>query len=322
LIALVGFAFLFRLYVLQVNSGVVPDANLYYYFAKELSLNHELLPVEWPNHHMGFPIFLSYLFRVFPDNQFLIQKLVSILFSLASVPLVYSLAKSFKLDSKWAMVASALFAFEPRSLIISTYGLTDPMFIFLLLGSIVLARKNHTVFACAICILAAIVRIEAVFGFIIIFYQHFVNHKLSDRSLIEFGVSCLVISLPIIFILGSYPVVSERIFAKFTYEYGYIESYAVKNGLESFYKFINSFVYFGWSTFPMFIWFIPFGLYVYRNKTLCFYGLILLLPGLWAYFDAYDLRYFMPVIPVLSIVSAYGLRFLFHGKRNIISVEY
>jgi len=47
---------------------------------------------------------------------------------------------------------------------------------------------------------------------------------------------------------------------------------------------------------------------LYNTQRLITVLAILLTPGVIAYFDAYDTRYFMPAYPILTLISLYGIK--------------
>ena len=127
--------------------------------------------MEWTPVNNGWSIFLSFWFSIINlENTFQymqLQKIISvILSSLITIP-VYFLCKKY-FDEKVALVGAALIAFDPRMILNSMLGITDPLFILLGISSLVLFLKYERKLMLISFILAScatIVRAEGLFLF-------------------------------------------------------------------------------------------------------------------------------------------------------------
>ena len=104
-------------------------------FTYETAINfYGYLPNEWAPANIGWSIFLSFWFWLIDLHSSLdymqFQRILSIvLSSLTTIPIYYLCRKFF--NSKISLVGVALFAFEPRIILNSTLGITEPLFILL-----------------------------------------------------------------------------------------------------------------------------------------------------------------------------------------------
>jgi len=94
-----------------------------------------------------WPGLLAVFFAFFHfDNNleyFNLMRIISILISVSSVPLIYLISKLY-VDKKYAVFASAIFAFEPNIIENSLFAITEPLFILCgLLSIYFLIQKNN-----------------------------------------------------------------------------------------------------------------------------------------------------------------------------------
>ena len=154
---------------------LIADGMDYYVYSTEIvSLGH--LPTDWTPINNGWSIFLSFWFSIINlENSFQymqLDRIISIILSgLITIP-VYFLCKKF-FDEKIALVGAALFAFDPRLLLNSLLGITEPLFILLGVSSLVIFLKYQQKAMILSFILASfctIVRSEGIFLFGILSY--------------------------------------------------------------------------------------------------------------------------------------------------------
>ena len=100
------------------------------------------LPTEWAPANNGWPIFLSFWFSIINLENSLdymqMQKTISVILSTLTIIPIYFLCRKF-FDEKISLVGAALFAFEPRIMLNSLLGITEPLFILLGTSSLVLS---------------------------------------------------------------------------------------------------------------------------------------------------------------------------------------
>ena len=102
------------------------------------------LPVEWAPANNGWPIFLSFWFSIISLENSLdymqMQRIISVILSALTIIPVYFLCRKF-FDEKISLVGGALFAFDPRIIMNSVLGITEPLFIILGISSLVIFLK-------------------------------------------------------------------------------------------------------------------------------------------------------------------------------------
>jgi 4-amino-4-deoxy-L-arabinose transferase-like glycosyltransferase len=128
---------------------------------------------------------------------------------------VYFLCKKY-FDEKIALVGVALIAFDPRLILNSTLGITDPLFILLTTSSLVLLLKYERKlmpisFILASC--ATIVRAEGIFLFFTLSIIFFIKYKIS-KEILKTYIPCLVIFMLILIPIMDYRMEVAGYFSK------------------------------------------------------------------------------------------------------------
>jgi hypothetical protein len=281
------------------------------------------LPTEWSPPNNGWPIFLSFWFsNINLDNSFQymqLQRVISVVLSSLVIIPVYFLCRKF-FDEKISLVGAALFAFDPRIILNSLLGITEPLFILLGASALVVflgyGRKS-IIISFILASLCTIVRSEGVFLFFTLSILFFIKYKLSKEILKTYLPSV------VIFFLILTPIISYRIdvigydaiFQRAAYGTGQILSSTNQNGSTEIINGIELFVkYLGWIMIPSFLVFVPFGMVQFfrkRTKETNFIIIFLIvssLPILYAYIvQAQDTRYFYFLYPVFCLVSLFAV---------------
>jgi hypothetical protein len=314
---------------------LIADGMDYFVYSTEIvSLGH--LPTDWTPINNGWSIFLSFWFSIINlENSFQymqLDRIISIFLSaLITIP-VYFLCKKF-FDEKIALVGSALFAFDPRILLNSLLGITEPLFILLGITSLVVFLKYQQKAIILSFILASfctIVRSEGIFLFGILSILFFIKYKFS-KEIVKTYFPCLII-----FILILLPIMDYRtdvtgydgIFQRVSFASNQIVSIANNdNNLEILDGLKLFITYFGWILIPNFLIFLPFGFIEFlknRNKENNFILIFLIiysLPLLYAYImQAQDTRYFYFLFPIFSLISLFAVKkyLSFFQRKNLI----
>ena len=133
-----------------------------------------------------WPTFLSPFFFILDSQNYLdymnLQRNISIIFSVMSSIPIYFLAKKF-LPSTIALIAPIMLIFEPRIILNSTSGITEPIFLFFIISSFTLffnKNKKYVLSSFVLIGLACLSRYEAlviVFPMIIILFFRLKNEK-------------------------------------------------------------------------------------------------------------------------------------------------
>jgi hypothetical protein len=318
-------ALIIRFYYFSYDLPLIIDGFDNFTYATAINF-YGHLPTEWTPANNGWPIFLSFWFSIINlDNtlQYMqLQKIISIFVSsLITIP-VYYLCKQY-FNKKIALVGVALIAFEPRLILNSLLGITDPLFILLATSSLLLFLKYERRMMLISFILASsatIVRSEGLFLFFTLTILFLIKYKIT-KEVLKTYLPCLII-----FILILIPIIDYRmevigtdgIFQRGVGGTSQIISMVnetgngnspIINGLTLFIK------YSGWILIPSFLVFLPFGIILFfkqRNKESNFiiiFVIICSIPILYAYFrQAQDTRYLFSLFPIFSLISLYAVK--------------
>jgi len=162
-----------RFFYFPYELPLIADGMDYFAYSTDI-VSFGYLPTEWTPINNGWPIFLSFWFSIINlENSFqymqLDRTISIILSSLTAIP-VYYLCKRF-FDEKIALVGSAIFIFDPRILLNSLLGITEPLFILLGISSLVIFLKysqKSIIFSFILASFCTIIRSEGLFLFAIL----------------------------------------------------------------------------------------------------------------------------------------------------------
>jgi len=322
---LLSSALLLRFYYFPYDLPLIIDGFDNFTYATAINF-YGYLPLEWTPINNGWPIFLSFWFSIINLENTLqymqLQKIISIvLSSLITIP-VYFLCKKF-FDKKIALVGVALIAFDPRLILNSMLGITDPFFILLTTSSLVLFLKYERKLMLMSFILAScatIVRAEGLFLFFTLTILFFIKYKIS-KEILRTYIPCLVIFMLILIPIMDYRIEVagyDGIFQRGAIGTSQIISMVNENqngnseiidGLSLFIKYL------GWILIPNFLIFLPFGVILFfknRKKETNFiiiFVIVCSIPILYAYLrQAQDTRYLYPLFPIFSLISLYAVK--------------
>jgi len=284
------------------------------------------LPIEWTPINNGWPIFLSFWFSIINLENTLeymqLQRIISIILSSLIMIPVYFLCKQF-FDKKIALVGVALIAFDPRLILNSTLGITDPLFILLTTSSLILFLKYERKLMLISFILAScatIVRAEGLFLLFTLTILFFIKYKIS-KEILKTYIPCLVIFMLILIPIMDYRIEVagyDGIFQRGAIGTSQIISMVNENqngnseivdGLSLFAKYL------GWILIPNFLIFLPFGIILFfkhrkkENNFIIIFIVICSIPILYAYLrQAQDTRYLYALFPIFSLISLYAVK--------------
>ena len=138
-------AFIIRIYFGNFELPVTSDSYGYFLFASDISINSQL-PNNYSISNTGWPIFLGGLFSIFQFNSVLeymqLQKISTVILSTLTIIPVYFLCQKF-FNNKLSIVGAIIFAFEPRIILNSSLGITEPLYILLGTTGIVFFLSNN-----------------------------------------------------------------------------------------------------------------------------------------------------------------------------------
>ena len=142
---------------------------------------------------LGWSIFIS-PFYLFTDSADLldylnISRILSIAISTITIIAMYVLARRF-FDEKYSLVASCLFAFEPHLNTNSVLGISEPIFILvIILSTIFILQKNHSWYFYLSFLLAGIawwIRVNGFITIIILSIIFFIVYKPIPKNFFKY----------------------------------------------------------------------------------------------------------------------------------------
>jgi len=313
----------FRFFYFPHELPLVADAMDNFRYATAINY-YGHLPAEWAPANNGWPIFLSFWFSVINLENSLqymeLQRVISIILSSLIIVPVYFLCRKF-FDDKISLVGAALFAFDPRIILNSLLGITEPLFILLGTSSLVIflryGRKG-IILAFILASFSTIVRSEGVFLFFTLTILFFIKFRFS-KEIIRTYLPSIVIFLIILIPIMSYKIEvsgNDGIFQRVVGGSGEIlsmtnhgETTRIFQGLELFVKYL------GWIMIPNFLVFVPFGIIQFfriRTKETNFiiiFLIVISLPVLYAGIaHAQDTRYFYVLYPIFCLISLFAVK--------------
>ncbi len=325
---LFGAGIIIRSMYFEPGIPVTFDALSHFFYAKDIAITGSL-PVNYSPANNGWPIFMSFFFKIFSfDNTFQymeLQRWLSITISTLTIIPVYALSRKF-FDDKISFVVASIFVFEPRLIYNSLFGITEPLYIFLGALSMVffLSDRNRIIYASfAIVALASLVRSEGLFLFFALSILFFIKFR-KDRYIVFFKyLPALIIFLLILLPMTFYQMDAagfDTLFGRVADTVVYVSQDPIetnsKSGIPYVLTAIENFVKFlGWSFIPLFIFFIPTGIFIYfknfnfKKLALLIFAACLSLPALHAYGGSnLDTRYLFMFYPIFCVISGFTIR--------------
>jgi len=320
LIFLIGLGL--RLFYFPFELPLIADGMDNFTYATAINF-YGHLPNEEAPANIGWSIFLSFWFWLVDLDgsidymQF--QRILSIVLScLTTIPIYYLCRKFF--SNKISLVGVALFAFEPRLILNSTLGITEPLFILLGISSLVIFLKYSTkgiLIAFALASFTTIVRSEGIFLLITISILFFLKFKLS-KDILKTYLPALIIFLLLLTPISMYKTEvsgNDAMFDRIAGATNEVITISNDNNDNKILDGITLFIkYLGWIMIPMFLLFLPFGmiqLFRKRTKELNFILIFLVsssIPILYAYIvQAQDTRYFYFFYPIFCLISLFAV---------------
>ena len=285
---------------------------------------YEHLPTEWAPANNGWPIFLSFWFSIINLENSLdymqMQKTISVVLSTLTIIPIYFLCRKF-FDGKISLIGAALFAFEPRIILNSLLGITEPLFILLGTSSLVIFLKygRKAIFlSFVLASLCTIVRSEGIFLLLTLSILFFIKYRIS-KEIVKTYLPSLIIFMLILTPIMIYKIEVTGNDGIFQRASGGTERILSMTEQDNDQKIIDGFglfiKYLGWIMIPTFLIFVPFGLIQFlrnRKKETNFIIVFLVcssIPILYAYIvQAQDTRYLYFLFPVFCLISLFAVR--------------
>lgn len=325
LIVIGGISLVLRFYHFPYDIPLVGDALYYFWYANDIAiLGH--LP-EYLINNDGWSILISIFFSTFHSENFMdymyLQRVLSILLSVSTIFPVYLICKKF-FGKNLALFGAFLFAFEPRLILNSLQGITEPIYILLVATSILLflsSNKKIILISFFVIGLSTLVRTEGYFLFFAISLMFFVRFRNNWRDLLKyiFGATLFVLTISSLTFLRINVAGVDPSIGKLQSSTAFVSQQAaggnegfifyIITGLENLIKFL------GWDLIPIFIVFVPIGFFLalknrsFEINTIIISMIFLTLPALFAYSQgAFDTRYLYPMYPMFCVVSIFTIR--------------
>jgi hypothetical protein len=342
LLGIISLAITIRFYYFPFEVPLSSDALYYFWYSSDI-FQIGKLPNDWTPTNNGWPIFVSLFFNISDSKDVLelmqIQKLLSVVSSILIIIPVYFLCKKF-VTRKFAIIGASLVAFDPRLMINSFLGVTDPIYLLLITSSLVLfiySNKKLVYFSFVLVSLATIIRAEGLIFLLVLSVMFFIRHrkenwKIFVKYLILLGIFILII-LPIsiyrVEVIGDDGIFmrsvnsGNRLVSDFTNSDLVDNNSGIINGLEIFVKYLI------WIMIPNFIIFIPLGIFLifktrnFEKNTIILSLGIMSIPALYAYsVPALDTRYLYTLLPMFSVLAVLSIDRIIGkiNKSNIIIV--
>ncbi len=311
----------------------------YFSYALDISiLGH------FPNYspsQSGWGEFLSLFFTSFHSDNLIdhmdLQRTISVILSGITVIPIYFICKKF-FSSNYSLLGALIFAFDPRIIINSTLGISEPLYILAITLGILLflnTNKKITYLAFGFFAWATITRPEGQFWFVAFTLIYFLRFRKSRKDRMLFLVALAI------FLLVLSPFVYQRIqccgddaiIGRIIVEisnYGNPAELHSQDETDTYGpNWISGIRLFGWSIVPIFIIFAPIGLIPilkqlkYPNYLLVLVPTILAIPIMYSVSIAPDTRYVYPLFPIFCVISVFGIKWIsdhFDNKKIILGI--
>ena len=341
---------LIRLYFFPNDTPIATDAIDYFAYSVALSQGN-IFPDGYVINKFGWPIFLAPFFAMF-DNPGMIdlmnvQRIVSIFISVFTIIPLYYLIRYF-FNKEIGIVAVSLFIFNPKIIENSLLGISDPLFVFFIVLSIMFIFVRNSKYHYISYIMASfafIVRQEGIIILIPLILGFIIRKDFNLKKFMKLGIG--LISFFVIAFAADSALASDMnmsIFDTVVYASQISEqemvvetenqseivvnvaeniSEFIKNGIANYLKYIV------WILLPNLIWIGLFSIIVSKkrissNKILfLIFFIILSLTSFYAYGKGIqETRYLLVLIPIIALFSGYGFNWIFSkiGKKTLLLI--
>jgi hypothetical protein len=227
-----------------------------------------------------------------------------------------------------------LIAFDPRLMINSFLGITDPLYLLLVsTGLTLFLSSNKKLVFCSFALisLSTIVRGEGIIFLVFLFILFFIRYRKEKYKIIFSYIIILIIILLIVMPMTIYRIDVNGNDPIFTRSISSVNEIAVETsineninfkifeGLKNFAQFLI------WIMIPNFIIFLPLGIFLifqkknFEKNTIIVSAFIMMIPGFYAYTfptnPALDTRYLYTLFPIFSVLAVLSINRII-GKLN------
>ena len=315
---------------------VVDSLSYFLYSTETISLGH--LPTTWTPINNGWPIFIAFWFSIINLENTLeymqLQRTISIILSTLTVIPVYFLCRKF-FNDKLSLIGASIFIFDPRIILNSLLGITEPLFILLSTTALVFFlkyKRKEIIFAFILVSLCTTVRSEWIFVFLTLTILFLIKYKIS-KEIIKTYLPALIIFILILIPVMDYRIEitgSDGIFLRAIESSTQSISTTNQEGIEKIFEGAKLFVtYLGWIMIPVFILFLPFGaIQLFRKKIentsfIIIFLIVSSIPIFYAYMvQAQDTRYLYVLYPIFCVLSLFAVQSYISkiNRKNIVIV--
>ncbi len=322
-----------RLNFFSYDVPITFDALTYFMHATDAKIFEGLPDTAIANN--GWPLFLSLFFSLSQSKNFLdysaIQQLLSISLSVLTIIPVYLLCKKF-VKKEYALLGTGIFVLEPRIIQNSLLGITEPLYI--ILGSIALvfflSNRIYFIFVSyGFIAITTMVRSEGLFlliPFSIMFFIKFKNEKkLVLKILLALTIFFLILSPMILYkmdVRDGDDAIFGRVASVLDNSLITSEDTSSENFEHIEKSVIRFFQYIGWIQIPIFIIFVPTGIFlIFRNRNKDSWTIILsiffmLIPAFYGISTGPDTRYLYFLYPMFCVLATLTIKKFVDRREN------
>ena len=335
--------FLLRVIWIQHELPLTMDSSGYFWYAIDTSITGSFPNSEcgwkctFPN--TGWSSFVSVFFMIFSFDNYIdymnLQKYLGVIMSVITIIPMYYLSKVF-IEKKYAMIATLLFAFNPRIIENSILGITEPIYILsivLMLYTFFQHGKNYPYITFGIIGIISIIRYEGLLLFVPISLLYFYRYKFSKKIILKYFIAITVFLLIIISwgtmkidLTGKDGIISHVSAGPIYYSNVIKDNQDPNEVIINFLKtgITNMFKFLGLATLPLLTFLIPLGIYTMISKgklsnflILFSIVLVLLIPAFYAYSRGFqDVKYLLAIFPIFCIFSSFFIRNIIENIKN------
>ena len=313
--------------ILFLHTEIPINSDNFLYFRSAIDQNMGYFSETHNIANDGWPYFLSLFFKIIPSNNFMdymaLQKFLTIGISVLTIIPIYFLSKQF-VGKKFAVLSSAIFIFEPRIAQNSLFGITEPLYIMAITISLALIfNKKYYVqyISFAILSFAILIRSEGLFLLPIFFVIFILRSRKNRKIFFHLFIILIIITsilLPVSIIRSEY-LGNDGMTARISGGIDHISKTSDGNQNQIFSIVINGIInmlkFLAWSQIPYLIFFVPIGLILFiktgnkYEKSLILVAISALIPTIYPYSFASDVRWIFPLYPIFCIMSVYSMRY-------------
>ncbi len=322
-----------RLNYFAYEIPITTDAMTYFLHATDAMIVSGLPDTAIANN--GWSLFLSLFFGLLQSKNFLdysaIQQLLSISLSVLTIIPVYLLCKKF-VKKEYALLGAGIFVLEPRIIQNSILGITEPLYIILGSISLLFFLSNRILYSfvgIGLIAIISMVRSEGLFLLIPFSIMFFIKYKTEKKIILKFllaiGIFFIILS-PMTLYKMDVRDGDDAIFGRISSSIN-DSSITYKDNSSGFFEYIeNSIIKFlqfiGWIQIPIFIIFLPIGIFlIFKNRnnnsrTIILSIFFMLIPAFYGISTGPDTRYLFFLYPIFCVISVLTVEKIINKKEN------